>query len=600
MQTRLRSRDLKHTIRAEHGMWELQGIAVSPGVAIGNALVFDREGYQITRCRTASSDAAQEWARIEAAIQQASARLETSREHTSAQLGQHLGNIFSAQQQILNDRQLHAGVKRLLDTQGYSAEFAVSEVLNDYARIFRRGATFLAERVADILDIERLLLEALSGKPTTTLQDLPHPAIVASYDLTPGETAGLDTTKVLGICTVAGGPGGHSAIVARGLEIPAVVGIGEFLHRLKADCKVIVDGHRGTVIVDPTEAILEKYTQQRQHRQHIQTELNVVRDLPAQTRDGTRIELLANIEFPQEATSCIERGSDGVGLYRTEFLYLGTEKEPSEEDHYQAYSSVVKCLNGRPVVIRTLDLGADKMGSQMVAREENNPFLGLRSIRMSLRNPALFRIQLRAIMRAANEGDIRVMFPMISTVDELRNARFVLRSVIDDLREDGYQVRGDVPIGMMVEVPSAVMMLDRFVKEVDFVSIGTNDLTQYTLAVDRSNEAVADLYQACDPSVLRLILRTREIAGSHNISTSVCGEMSNNPAYALLLVGLGIRILSVAPSAIPVLKTAIRSITIDQCEAMAWRAMRLETAREVDVFLQNQLAGLVPEIVLQA
>jgi phosphotransferase system enzyme I (PtsI) len=369
---------------------------------------------------------------------------------------------------------------------------------------------------------------------------------------------------------------------------------------LKTDCKVIVDGHRGTVIVDPDEATIEKYTQRQQHREVIKSELAGIRDLPACTRDGTHIQLLANIEFPQEATSCVERGANGVGLYRTEFLYLSSEKEPSEEEHYHAYSSVIRDMGDRPVVIRTLDLGADKMGMHPSGRDENNPFLGLRSIRMSLRNPSLFRIQLRAIIRAANEGDIRVMFPMISTLDELRNARFVWRSVMDDLLEEGYRVRKDIPIGMMVEVPSAVMMLDRFVKEVDFVSIGTNDLTQYTLAVDRSNEAVADLYQAGDPAVLRLISRTNEIATAGNVPTSVCGEMSNNPAYALLLVGMGIRVLSVAPSAIPILKKAVRSITIDQCEAMAWRAMRLETAREVDAFLQQQLADLVPEIVLQA
>ncbi len=294
-----------------------------------------------------------------------------------------------------------------------------------------------------------------------------------------------------------------------------------------------------TVIVDPDEATLQRYTQRRQHRESIQTELAEIRHLPASTSDGVNIQLMANIEFPHEASACVERGADGVGLYRTEFLYLSSDKEPSEEDHYQAYSSVLKDMGNRPVVIRTLDLGADKMGMHPVAREENNPFLGLRSIRMSLRNPSLFRIQLRAIMRAANEGDIRVMFPMISTLDELRNARFVLRSVMDDLREDGYQVRTDVPIGMMVEVPSAVMMLDRFVKEVDFVSIGTNDLTQYTLAVDRSNDAVADLYQACDPAVLRLISRTKEIASSNNVPTSVCGEMSNNPLMHCYWLGLG-------------------------------------------------------------
>ncbi len=582
-------------------MWELQGIAVSPGVAIGNALVFDREGYQITRCRTAGTDAAQEWARVESAIQAASSRLEASREQTSANLGKHLGNIFSAQQQMLMDKQLHSDIRRLVEEESFTGEFAVSEILTGWAATFRRSkSTFLAERAADIRDIERLLLEALSGKPTATLQNLPHPAVVASYDLTPGETAGLDPKEVLGICTEIGGPGGHTAIVARGLEIPAVVGIGPFMHRLRSENMIIVDGHRGTVIVDPDEITLQRYTEQRLRRATISTKLAEIRDLPACTSDGVHIRLMANIEFPQEAVGCFERGADGVGLYRTEFLYLGTAKEPTEEDHYNAYATVVEELKQRPVVIRTLDLGADKMGMHPVAREENNPFLGLRSIRLSLRNPSLFRTQLRAILRAASLGDIRIMFPMISTLEELRNARFMLRSVAEDLREDGYTIRDDVPIGMMVEVPAAVMMLDRFVKEIDFVSIGTNDLTQYTLAVDRSNEAVADLYQACDPSVLRLIARTKDIAAANNIPTSVCGEMSNNPAYALLLVGMGIRILSVAPSAIPILKKAIRSITINQCEAMAWRAMRLETAREVDAFLQNQLADLVPEIVLQA
>jgi phosphotransferase system enzyme I (PtsI) len=309
---------------------------------------------------------------------------------------------------------------------------------------------------------------------------------------------------------------------------------------------------------------------------------------------------MANLEFPHEAAACLARGADGVGLYRTEFLYLGHTLEPSEEEHYEAYAQVVRDMQNRPVVIRTLDLGADKMGMTRPAEPENNPFLGLRSIRLSLRNPALFRIQLRAILRAACLGDVRVMFPMITTLDELRNARFLLRSVSEDLLTESKVIPCAVQVGMMVEVPAAVLMLDRFIEEIDFVSIGTNDLTQYTLAVDRSNDSVVDLYQACDPAVLRLIEKTQQVASKHNKSTSVCGEMSNNPAYALLLVGMGIRTLSIAPAAIPILKKAIRSVTIGQCEAMAWRALRLDTAREVDAFLMNQLAGLVPEIVLQA
>lgn len=581
-------------------MLELQGIAVSPGVAIGPALVFDREGFRIARCRIPNEESKSEWERLQQAIQAAAERLQAREIQTANQLGKKLGNIFSAQQQMLLDGSLHAELQRMIEQKFYSAEFAVSEVLSGYAAAFRRaGASFLQERAADISDIEQLLLEQLSGQPTTTLDDMLHPAVIASHDLTPGETAGLNPQKVLGFCTETGGPGGHTAIVARGLEIPAVVGVGQFLHHIRSDDWIIIDGHRGRVIIDPDEATREKYTQRRQYRQRMAVQLEEIRDLPATTSDGVSIEMLANIEFPHEVESCLARGATGVGLYRTEFLYLGSNSEPSEEEHYEAYVSVARRLAGRPMIIRTLDLGADKMGSRTPVEYEHNPFLGLRSIRLSLRNPALFRTQVRAILRASTEGDIRVMFPMITTLDELRSARFIVRSIAEDLAEEGVPAKADIPVGMMVEVPAAVMMLDHFVKEVDFISIGTNDLTQYTLAVDRSNESVADLYQACDPAVLRLIQRSVDIANGRNISTSVCGEMSSNPAYALLLIGLGVRVLSTPPAAIPQVKKAIRSVTVRECQAMAWRAMRLETAREVESFLQNQLVGVLPEMLTQ-
>lgn len=582
-------------------MLELQGIAVSPGVAIGQALVFDREGYRITRCLVAVGEDEREWQRLVEAVRVTSEKLETSKQATTATLGEKLGGIFSAQQQLVNDPHLKSELENLIRKKTYSAEYAVSEVFTKYAAAFRKSnSSFLAERAADIRDVERLLLEVLTGQPTPTLKHLPHEAIVVSHDLTPGETASFDPEKVLGICTEAGGPGGHTAIVARGMEIPAVVGVGNFLHNIRSGDLVIIDGHLGRIIVQPDENTLAHYKERRLFRESIANQLQEIRDLPACTSDGVRIELMANVEFPSEAQACVARGADGVGLYRTEFLYLGQDHEPTEEEHYQAYSQVVRDMQNRPVVIRTLDLGADKMGMTILADPEHNPFLGLRSIRLSLRNPALFRIQLRAILRAACLGDVRVMFPMITTLDELRSARFLLRSVSEDLAAEGKYIQCAVQVGMMVEVPAAVLMLDRFIDEIDFVSIGTNDLTQYTLAVDRSNDSVADLYQACDPAVLRLIQRTQQIASEKKKSTSVCGEMSNNPAYALLLVGMGIRTLSLAPAAIPILKKAIRSVTIGQCEAMAWRALRLSTAREVDAFLMNQLAGLVPEIVLQA
>jgi phosphoenolpyruvate-protein phosphotransferase (PTS system enzyme I) len=582
-------------------MLELQGIAVSPGVAIGKALVFDREGYSLARCLISPEETTREWQRLVEAVEKAHQQLETKREKTTATWGEHLGGIFSAQQQLLHEPKVRSEMEHLILKKLYSAEYAVSEVFAKTAAVFRRASSsFLADRVADVRDIERLLLEALSGKPTQTLRELPHEAIVVSHDLTPGETASFDPSKVLGICTEAGGPGGHTAIVARGMEIPAVVGVGNFLHNIRSGDEVIIDGHLGRIFVSPDDATRERYLQRRKVRESIATQMQELRDLPAVTSDGVRIELMANVEFPHETQACLARGADGVGLYRTEFLYLGHESEPTEEEHYRAYLQVVRDMQGRPVVIRTLDLGADKMGMVRPAEPENNPFLGLRSIRLSLRNPALFRVQVRAILRAACAGDCRVMFPMVTTLDELRNARFLLRSVSEDLVSEGLPIPSSIQVGIMVEVPAAVLMLDRLIDEVDFVSIGTNDLTQYTLAVDRSNESVADLYQACDPAVLRLIQRTQQIVSEHGKSTSVCGEMSNNPAHALLLVGMGIRTLSLAPAAIPIIKTAIRSVTLGQCEAIAWRALRLGTAREVEAFLMNQLAGLVPEIVLQA
>ena len=582
-------------------MLELQGIAVSPGVAVGKALVFDREGYSIDRCLISKEETASEWQRMVTAVERAHRALADRGEKTSASWGADLGGIFTAQQQLLVDPHIRSEMDHLIRDNLYSAEYAVSEVFAKYAAAFRKASSsFLAERAADVRDVERTLLEALTGKPAQTLKSLMNEAIVVSHDLTPGETASFDPEKVLAICTEAGGPGGHTAIVARGMEIPAVVGVGNFLHNIRSGDEVIIDGHLGRIFVSPDQATLDRYRERRMARASIVSQLSELKDFPATTTDGVRVELMANVEFPNEAQASLTRGADGVGLYRTEFLYLGHDTEPSEEDHYLAYLKVLKDMQGRPVVIRTLDLGADKMGQTRPIEPENNPFLGLRSIRLSLRNPSLFRVQVRAILRAACAGDCRIMFPMVTTLDEFRSAKFLLRSVTEDLVSEGVRVPSSLQVGMMVEVPAAVLMLDRFIEEIDFVSIGTNDLTQYTLAVDRSNDSVADLYQACDPAVLRLIQRTQQITSEHGKSTSVCGEMSNNPAYALLLVGMGIRTLSLAPSAIPVIKKAIRSVTLGQCEAMAWRALRLGTAREVDAFLMNQLAGLVPEIVLQA
>lgn len=581
-------------------MLELQGIPVSPGVAIGPALVLDADGYSIPRCYVNETDVADEYHRLQQAVDDVSRSLEENRLQTSAKLGNSTGDIFAAQLQMLHDPRLAAELRRRITELQQSAPYAVSQVLHSYAAAMRRlKSTLLAERADDVIDIEKQLLHALGAVRSAPLKELTEPVIILCYNLTPSETANLDRRFVRGFCTETGGAGGHTAIVAKGMELPAVVGVGEFLDRVGQSTQVIVDGDHGRIILDPDEATLTRYRSGQEQQRIFDRTLEQLRDQPAETTDGTLVSLNANIEFPHEVAACLERGADGIGLYRTEFLYLASEQEPSEEDHYQAYSQVVRAMGDRPVVIRTLDLGADKMGHRPRADNERNPFLGLRSIRLALKNQDIFRPQLRAILRAAVHGDVRIMFPLITTLAELRQARMLLNVVGEDLREAGIECRTDIPIGMMVEVPAAVLMLDRFVKEVDFLSIGTNDLVQYTLAVDRSNESVADLYQSSDPAVLRLIEKSIYEAKKAGLPISVCGEMSSRPARALLLIGMGVRSLSVPPNALPKVKKAIRSVSIKECEEIAERAMTFESAREVDIYLADRLRALVPELLHQ-
>jgi phosphotransferase system enzyme I (PtsI) len=579
-------------------MLELQGIAVSPGVAIGKVLILDREGYRITRSQIDSADRQNESARLQSAIAEASTRLDQQRQDSTQKIGEQVGAIFSAHQQLLLDPSLHREWFRLIDEQCYSAEFAISSVLSRYAHAFRNmGSELMAERATDIRDVERTLLEALGGSPMQ-VSGGDGPSVLLSHDLTPTETASLDRSKILGFCTEVGGPGGHTAIVARGLEIPAVAGLGSFLHRIEKEATVIVDGFRGRVILQPNEATLEQYREGIEARDTRAQKLTEIRDLPAITRDGTQVSVLANIEFPNELAACLARGAEGIGLYRTEFLYLGAETEPTEQEQFESYQEVVRQMHGNPVIMRTLDLGADKVGKLTLLEPENNPFLGLRSIRLSLRQPKMFRTQLRAMVRAAAAGKLKIMFPMITTLHELRTARMVLRQVIDDLTEDGLELHEKIDVGMMIEVPAAVLMLEHFIREVDFISIGTNDLIQYTLAVDRGNEYVADLYTGHDPAVLKLIDQSIKVAQAHQVEVSVCGEMSSTPVTALLLIGMGVRILSAPPAALPQVKQAIRNVKLSDCAQMAERALEFGTAREVDAFLKSRFAELLPEMAL--
>ncbi|HEX4143118.1 MAG TPA: phosphoenolpyruvate--protein phosphotransferase [Pirellulales bacterium] len=578
-------------------MQKLQGIAVSPGIAIGEALVVDQEGFRIPRRFVARDAVDHELARLAGAMDAAGAEIEHNRDQVREELGAQYGAIFSAHLEMLRDPRLRTELDTMIRERHYSPEYAVSRVLRRYIKVFQsldRG--FLNERANDIFDIEKRLLRNLLGRRREELSEIVSPVIVLAHNLTPSETANLSPEFVVGFATEVGGPGSHTAIVAEALEIPAVIGTGLFLSDVSGGDPIIIDGDQGLVILQPDEETIARYRHEVEEHRNRAARLKSLRDLPAVTADGQHVALYGNIEFPSEVNHCLDRGAEGIGLYRTEFLYLGAGSEPDEETHYNAYLQVVQAMAGRPVVIRTLDMGADKVLPNFDSSGQRNPCLGLRSIRLSLGNLPLFRTQLRAILRASALGDVRIMFPLISTLLELRQAKMCLADVMEDLEEQQIPFNRDLLVGMMVEVPAAVLMIDRFVEEVDFLSIGTNDLIQYTLAVDRANKEVASLYNACDPAILRLLKTAIDTGLEHGIPVNVCGQMSGSTTYTMLLLGLGLRGFSVPPSAVPEIKKVCRSVNIPQCVAVANRVMTMEHARDIKNYLRDELKKALPDL----
>jgi phosphotransferase system enzyme I (PtsI) len=540
----------------------------------------------------------QEKERLREALKRAADEAHANQAAISDKLGRQYGAIFEAHVHLIQDSALAKEIEDLILNQRFAAEYAVSRVMRRHAKTLESiDQGHFATRAIDLFDIEKLILRNLLGYRREQLQHLKEPVIVLAHNLTPSETAVLDPKKVFAFATEAGGRASHTAIMAGALEIPAVVGLGPFVTDVSGGDLVIVDGNHGVVILDPDEETQERYQKTRSSHLSFESRLGELRDLPAETRDQVRVWLYGNIEFPQEATHCVERGSDGVGLYRTEFLYLGKTTDPSEDEHLEAYSTVLRLLGSQPVVIRTLDLGADKFATSTEAHPERNPFLGVRSVRLCLRNLTLFKTQMRAILRASALGDVRIMFPMVSTVLELRQCKMILAEVKEDLEEEGIAFNRKLPVGTMIEVPSAAIMADQLATEVDFFSIGTNDLIQYTLAADRTNEGVASLYNPGDPAVLRLIDLVVKAAERHKIEVNVCGEMSGDPSYALLLLGMGLRQLSVTPHKIPEIKKVIRSVSLDEAKQVAREAMCLETARDVNNYLREQTRRILPEVV---
>ncbi len=580
------------------------GIPVSSGVAIGPALVIDTEGIRITHRTVPAPQVPQEIQRLYQALERAVAEARDNRHRITALHGPALGNIFAAQETALSDPSLRQQIVESITQHHYSAEYAVSRVVREFVKKLEAAIPRLPEqaraevqrRAAEFVDLEKQILVHLLGQDTGPLQELTEPVIVLAVDLMPSDTADFTPRTVLAFATERGGNTSHTAILAGALEIPAIVGIGRFLPHVAGGETVIVDGCDGVLIINPTEATIAHYSEKRAQLLCRAERYLALRDKPAVTLDGVPIRLLGNIELAHEAQHCLDRGAEGVGLYRTEFLYLNTTTHPTENDHLEAYKSVIQTLGpNKPVVIRTLDLGADKFSSiSHTLGDEKNPFLGLRSIRLCLQQLDLFKTQLRAILRAAVYGDVRIMFPMISSVEELRQCRTILHEVMEDLAEEQIPFQSELPIGTMIEVPSAAILADRLAPEVDFFSIGTNDLVQYTLAADRNNEHVANLYNPADPAVLRLIRQVVQVAQQHNLEVNVCGEMSGEPLYVPLLVGIGLRQLSATPRKIPEIKRLIRHLRLAEAEQIAAAAFEMETARQVNNYLREQLRRILP------
>ena len=576
------------------------GIAVAPGVVIKDAFVMESEGYRIPRHLIKENEIDKELSRLEEALISAWKEIETLENSVSKNMGSQIGSIFATHKLMLQDKQLLSEFSEKVEQNKFSAEYAVTLVLRVYIKKFESvDDPYLSARVGDIYDIEKRLLKNLLGEKREELSNLTEEVIVVAHDLSPSQIASLDTTKVKGFITDIGSRNSHSAIVARALGIPAVVGLGTATVDVFGGDRVIVDGNRGNVIIRPDEDTIKKYQSIEKDFHVFEEKLSSeLKDLPAVTLDGREISILGNIEFPRDIGPSLNQGATGIGLYRTEFLYLGSNNTPTEDEHFNAYSqSIEKLGKDKPIIIRTVDLGGDKF-FQSNNEVELNPFLGCRSIRYCLENPDIFKSQLKAILRASALGNVKILFPLISSLQELRKAKDIVKEVMEEMSQNGIDFDENIEIGIMIEVPSAVMIADELAKEADFFSIGTNDLIQYTLAVDRSNEKVAQLYSPAHPAILKLLKMTIHAAEANNIKIGICGEMGGEIEFTILLLGLGLKEFSVAPAMIiPEVKKIIRSVSYEKAKEVAETVCSYNDPAETIEYLRNIAREIMPELI---
>ncbi|QQK78379.1 phosphoenolpyruvate--protein phosphotransferase [Salicibibacter cibarius] len=566
----------------------IKGIAASNGIAIGHAFLLEQPDLNIQKGTV--SDVEEESTRFREALDKAKRELETIREKTLVQQGEENAEIFSAHILVLEDPELIDAVESKIKDDGVNASFALQEVSSMYIQMFEdMDNAYMRERAADIRDVSQRVLLHLAGVENTSFAAIDEEVIIISHDLTPSDTVQLDRQYTLGFVTNIGGRTSHSAIMARSLEIPAVVGTRKITSVVQNGDLLIVDGANGEVFINPDESTLNTYRERQQKLAEEKAKQKKLVGEPSVTADGECVELAANIGTPDDMRGVLENGAEGIGLYRTEFLYMGRDSFPGEEEQFEAYRTVVERMNGAPVVIRTLDIGGDKNLPYLDLPEELNPFLGFRALRLCLEKTDMFRTQLRALLRASHYGNLKIMFPMVATLEEFRAAKGLVEEEKKRLTDEGFSFDSQVSVGIMVEIPSTAVAAASFAKEVDFFSIGTNDLVQYTLAADRMSERVSHLYQPYHPAVLQLIKNVIDASHAEGKWTGMCGEMAGEETALPILLGMGLDEFSMSASSILPARSLMRTLSGNDARALVERALVCGTADEVKELVHAEI-----------
>lgn len=558
------------------------GVAAAPGIAFGQTYVFTRESDDLVRYPIEPAQVSDEIARFESALIQTRVQILEMQQQIAEAIGAKDAGIFDAHLLVVEDQTLIDEVLRRLETELCNVEFVFQEVANRYVESLSKiDDPYLRERAQDIQDVTRRVVRNLQGKAPRPFLSVEQPHILVAHNLTPSDTATMNREKVRGMALDLGSRTSHTTIMARSLGIPSVVGLHDLTEVLASGEEVLLDGYNGILILHPNPETLSEYRELERRQGAIAQQLTELRETKSTTRDGHHIVLSANIELPDEVDAVLSHGAEGVGLYRTEFLYLNQKALPTEEEQFDVYRTVAQRVAPNPLIIRTLDLGGDKLSDGLESIDEMNPFLGWRAIRFCLENLDIFKAQLRAILRASVGGNIKMMFPMISGLDEVRRGLQIVEECRDELRREGIEQGDDFEIGAMIEVPTAAIAADLLAREVDFFSIGTNDLIQYSVAIDRTNERVAHLYEPTHPSVVRLLKMVADAAHANNIWTGVCGEMAGEVLFTPLLLGLGMDELSAGTSQVPRVKSAVQSLTMTECTKLRDEVLQLDTPSAV-------------------